>query len=142
MSATIRVQPQLESLQTSETLFDLLGGEPAVRALVDRFYDLMDSEPDFAVLRAVHGASLEQARDKLFLFLCGYFGGPNYYIERYGHPRLRARHLPFSIGEAERDQWVACMGRAMQDQGFAPERVDRLVASFYGVADWMRNRAG
>ncbi|MBV7482303.1 group II truncated hemoglobin [Bordetella sp. BOR01] len=139
MTAT-RVQPQVESLQTSATLHETLGGDAAIRALVDRFYDLMDLEPDLAALRAAHGPSLDSARDKLFLFLCGYFGGPNYYIERYGHPRLRARHLPFSIGRVERDQWLACMGRAMQDQGLAPELVERLLASFYGVADWMRNR--
>src|SRR5690606_13718403 len=116
LMTSTRVQPAVESLQTSTTLFDTLGGEPAIRALVDRFYDLMDLEPDLAALRAAHGPSLDSARDKLFLFLCGYFGGPNYYIERYGHPRLRARHLPFSIGRVERDQWRACMGRAMQDQ--------------------------
>lgn len=137
-----RVQPKTESLETSVTLFETLGGEPAIRSLVDRFYDLMEMEADFVVLRGVHGPSLDSARDKLFLFLCGYFGGPNYYIERYGHPRLRARHLPFSIGRVERDQWLACMGRAMQDEGMSPELVDRLLEAFYGVADWMRNRDG
>ncbi|MVW72276.1 MULTISPECIES: group II truncated hemoglobin [unclassified Bordetella] len=137
-----RVQPTTESLDNSVTLFETLGGEPAIRALVDRFYDLMEMESDFAILRAAHGPSLDSARDKLFLFLCGYFGGPNYYIERYGHPRLRARHLPFSIGIVERDQWLACMGRAMQDEGFPPELVDRLLEAFFGTADWMRNRDG
>jgi len=142
MTARTRVEPIFEPLDTSKTLFEVLGGEPAIRALVERFYDLMDLEPDFRELRAVHGASLDDAREKLFLFLCGYFGGPNYYIERYGHPRLRARHLPFSIGEIERDQWVACMGRAMQDQGVPAPVLDRVLHAFYGVADWMRNRAG
>lgn len=139
---TIRVQPKTESLDTSVTLFDTLGGEPAIRSLVDQFYDLMDIETDFTILRAAHGPSLDSAREKLFLFLCGYFGGPNHYIERYGHPRLRARHLPFSIGIVERDQWLACMGRAMQDEGLPPELVDRLLEAFFGVADWMRNRDG
>ncbi|WP_144639097.1 group II truncated hemoglobin [Bordetella genomosp. 13] len=142
MTATTRVEPIFEPLDTSKTLFELLGGEPALHALVERFYDLMDLEPDFRELRAAHGPSLDDARQKLFLFLCGYFGGPNHYIERYGHPRLRARHLPFSIGEIERDQWVACMGRAMQDQGVPPALLDRILHSFFGVADWMRNRAG
>src|SRR5690606_2209367 len=139
---TTRVQPISEPLDTSKTVFDMLGGEPGVRELVDRFYDLMDMESDFKALRDAHGPSLEQARDKLFWFLCGYFGGPDHYIERFGHPRLRARHLPFSIGEIERDQWVACMGRAMQDQQLPPALVDRLLQAFYGTADWMRNRAG
>jgi hemoglobin len=142
MTATLRVEPISEPLDSSKTLFELLGGEPAIRALVDHFYDLMDMEPDFAILRGVHGPSLDQARDKLFWFLCGYFGGPNHYIERFGHPRLRARHLPFSIGEVERDQWVACMGRAMQDQDVPQGLLDRILESFFGVADWMRNRAG
>lgn len=142
MTTTTRVEPIFEPLDTSKTLFELLGGEPAIRALVERFYDLMDMEPDFAELRAVHGPSLDNAREKLFLFLCGYFGGPNYYIEQFGHPRLRARHLPFPIGEIERDQWVACIGRAMQDQGVPQAMLDRILHSFFGVADWMRNREG
>ncbi|CAJ49866.1 group II truncated hemoglobin [Bordetella avium] len=139
---TTRVEAVFEPLDTSKTIFELLGGESGVRALVDRFYDLMDLESDFQALRAVHGDSLDGARDKLFWFLCGYFGGPDHYIQRFGHPRLRARHLPFAIGEIERDQWVACMGRAMQDQEIAPALVERLLHSFFGVADWMRNRAG
>ena len=112
-----------------------------MRELVDRFYDLMDLDADLSDLRAAHGPSLEQARDKLFWFLCGWMGGPDYYIRRFGHPRLRARHLPFSIGTKERDQWVVCMGRAMQQVGIEPELADRLLASFYNTADWMRNRA-
>lgn len=139
---TTRVDPVFEPIDTSKTLFELLGGERSIRELVDRFYDLMDIEPDLKELRATHGPSLNEARDKLFWFLCGYFGGPDYYIQRFGHPRLRARHLPFSIGEQERDQWVVCMGRAMQDQEIEPALVERLVQSFYGVADWMRNREG
>ena len=139
---TTRVDPVFEPIDTSKTLFELLGGERSIRELVDRFYDLMDIEPNLKELRATHGPSLNEARDKLFWFLCGYFGGPNYYIQRFGHPRLRARHLPFLIGEQERDQWVVCMGRAMQDQEIEPALVERLVQSFYGVADWMRNREG
>jgi hemoglobin len=79
--------------------------------LVDRFYDLMDLEPAYTGIRALHPSTLDGSRDKLFWFLCGWLGGPNHYIERFGHPRLRARHLPYAIGLAERDQWLACMGR-------------------------------
>lgn len=124
----------------ADSVFILLGGEPGIRALVDRFYDVMDVDQDVTVLRAVHGPSLDQARDKLFWYLCGYFGGPQLYIERFGHPRLRARHLPYSIGIKERDQWLLCMARAMQDLGYSTERSDRLLEIFFGVADWMRNR--
>jgi truncated hemoglobin YjbI len=87
-----------------------------VRALVDRFYDLMDLEPAYAGIRALHPPTLDGSRDKLFWFLCGWLGGPNHYIERFGHPRLRARHLPYAIGIAERDQWMACMLQAMGEQ--------------------------
>jgi hemoglobin len=122
------------------TAFDLMGGETAVRELVDRFYDLMDLEPDFAVIRSLHPASLDGSRDKLFWFLCGWLGGPQHYVERFGHPRLRARHLPYAIGIRERDQWLACMRQAMTDRGVDPQLADRLYDSFFNTADWMRNR--
>ena len=119
--------------------FDWVGGEAAVRALVDRFYDLMDLEPEFAALRAVHPSSLDGSRDKLFWFLCGWLGGPDHYQSRFGHPRLRARHLPFKIGIAERDQWMHCMMRAMHELELDATLQQRLAESFMGTADWMRN---
>jgi hemoglobin len=122
------------------TPFERLGGEPGVRALVDRFYDLMDLEPRFAQLRAVHPTTLDTARDKLFWFLCGWLGGPDHYVERFGHPRLRARHLPYAIGSVERDQWMGCMLQAMQDEGVEPALAQRLAEALYGTAEWMRNR--
>ncbi|OVZ58556.1 hemoglobin-like protein [Pigmentiphaga sp. NML030171] len=137
---TILIREPEEPAPAGQTLFDAIGGEARVRELVDRFYDLMDLDADLAELRAAHGPSLDQAREKLFWFLCGWMGGPDYYIRRFGHPRLRARHLPFSIGTTERDQWVVCMGRAMQQVGVEPALADKLLASFYNTADWMRNR--
>jgi hemoglobin len=122
------------------TPFELIGGEARVRELVDRFYDLMDLEPGYAELRAAHGATLADARHKLFWFLCGWLGGPNHYIERFGHPRLRMRHMPFSIGIKERDQWVACMHQAMTEVALPAPLIERLTESFFGTADWMRNR--
>jgi len=119
-----------------------LGGDAAVRALVERFYDLMDLEPGYARLRAVHGNDLANARDKLYWFLSGWLGGPNHYIERFGHPRLRARHLPFAIGSIERDQWLACMNQAMLEQGVDEELRLRLIKAFFQTADWMRNQPG
>lgn len=126
----------------AETPFARLGGEPGVRALVDRFYDLMDLEPAYAGIRQLHPPSLDGSRDKLFWFLCGWMGGPNHYIERFGHPMLRARHLPYAIGTAERDQWMACMLQAMAEQQVDPALAQRLAESFFGTADWMRNRRG
>ncbi len=124
------------------TAFERVGGEASVRALVDRFYDLMDLEPAFTELRAMHPSTLDGSRDKLFWFLCGWLGGPQHYVERFGHPMLRARHLPFSIGIKERDQWLACMQQAMVGLNFEPDLAQRLGESFFGTADWMRNRAG
>jgi hemoglobin len=122
------------------TPFEMLGGEQGVQALVERFYDLMDLEPAYAVLRGVHGADLHNARQKLFWFFCGWLGGPSHYVERFGHPRLRARHLPFSIGQIERDQWLACMYQAMAECNVDPALRERLEKSLFDTADWMRNR--
>lgn len=122
------------------TPFELLGGEARIHALVERFYDLMDLEPDYAVLRGVHGATLDDARQKLFWYLCGWLGGPQHYIERFGHPRLRARHLPFRIGVIERDQWLACMRAALDGIGVEAALRDALMPAFERTADWMRNQ--
>jgi hemoglobin len=122
--------------------FDLLGGEPGVRALVDRFYDLMDLEPTYAELRALHPTALDGSRDKLHWFLCGWLGGPDLYQQRFGHPRLRARHMPFAIGIRERDQWMACMIQALTELKIEPTFADRLTQAFFGTADWMRNQGG
>ena len=123
-----------------DTLFKWIGGETAIRAMVERFYDLMDLEPGFSALRAAHGSDLSNARQRLFWFLCGWLGGPSYYTDQFGHPRLRARHMPFSIGILERDQWLACMDQAMGETGVPADLRVRLTESFMGTADWMRNK--
>jgi len=124
------------------TPYELLGGEAAVRELVDRFYDLMDLEEAYAGIRKLHPPTLDDSRDKLFWFLSGWLGGPPTYAERIGHPMLRARHLPYSIGTDERDQWLECMSQAMDEVGVAPGLQGALAKAFYGTADWMRNRPG
>jgi len=134
--------PSANAETAAQTPYVLLGGDAAVRALVDRFYDLMDLEAGYAKLRALHAGDLTHAREKLYLFLSGWLGGPSLYIERYGHPMLRARHLPFPIGIRERDQWLACMEQAMVEQRVADELRQRLRQAFFQTADWMRNRAG
>ena len=80
---------QIEEKAPFATLYEWIGGEDRVKALVERFYDLMDLESDFARLREVHGPSLAKARQNTVWFLCGWMGGPQYYTEKYGHPRLR-----------------------------------------------------
>lgn len=126
--------------QPQTTLYDLIGGDARVRELVDRFYDLMDLEPDFAELRAMHPPALDGSRDKLYHFLSGWSGGPDLYTPRYGNAFLRARHLPFPIGSNARDQWLTCMLLAMQDLQITEEKQDILLQAFFRTADWMRNK--
>ena len=133
---------EIDSSPVPETPFEWAGGEAAVRALVDRFYDLMDIEPAYRELRAVHGSTLGDARDKLFWFLCGWLGGPQHYTERFGHPRLRMRHMPFAIGVLERDQWLACMDQAMRETELDATLRERLDQSFFQAGDWVRNQPG
>lgn len=125
-----------------ETHYQRLGGTETIRRLVDRFYELMDSDPDYYAIRKLHPQSLDGARGKLFMFLSGWTGGPQLYTEQFGHPRLRQRHLPFAIGEAERDQWMSCMNRAMDDVGVGEELRRELTAAFMKTADFMRNKEG
>jgi hemoglobin len=111
-----------------------------VRSLVDRFYDLVESAPEASNLRRLHGPSLTSAREKLTLYLTGWTGGPPVYVQRFGHPMLRARHLPFSIGAAERDEWLWCMERAISERPM-PDEVRRfLMSRLRPLADHMRNR--
>jgi hemoglobin len=125
---------------SAATPYDLIGGEAKVFALVDRFYDLMDETPEYYAIRKLHPAALDGSREKLKMYLSGWLGGPNLYIEQFGHPRLRARHLPFAIGINERDLWLACMFSAMEDIAVAEPLKTKLLESFFGTADWMRNR--
>ena len=130
---------QADEKPAHATPYEWMGGDEKVRALVDRFYDLMDLEPAYAALRAVHGNDLTSARDKLYWFLTGWLGGPSLYTSRFGHPRLRMRHMPFRIGIRERDQWLACMDQAMGEVGVDEALRTRLRESFFQTADWMRN---
>jgi len=124
------------------TTFEKIGGDAAVAQLTARFYDLMDTVPQFAELRALHPEDLKGSRDKLYMFLSGWFGGPDLFVEKFGHPRLRARHMPFEIGTKERDQWVACMVLAMEDVGIEEGIRAKLLENFFNTADFMRNKHG
>jgi hemoglobin len=126
---------------TDETTpYQRLGGEAALRALVDRFYDLMDELPEAYGIRRLHPQDLSGSRDKLFKFLSGWLGGPPLYVSEYGHPRLRARHLPFPIGASERDQWLTWMNQALDEQVSDTELRDALKQALSRTADHMINK--
>ena len=127
------------------TFFELLGGEVSgienIRTLVETFYDVMDTHPKAAPIRAMHPADLTSSREKLFMFLTGWTGGPQLYVECYGHPKLRQRHMPFSIDELARDQWMYCMITAMHTLKLDEKLMQKLAEQLHGVADFMRNQA-
>ncbi|MDR3371293.1 group II truncated hemoglobin [Rhodoferax sp.] len=131
----------IEEKPAFDTPFEWIGGETKVQELVTRFYDLMELDPAYAELRSVHGATLDDARQKLFWFLSGWLGGPQHYTERFGHPRLKQRHMPFKVNLQGRDQWLACMSQAMLETGVPEALQAKLKQSFFQTADWMRNQA-
>jgi hemoglobin len=122
------------------THYERCGGDAVIRTLVDRFYDLMDTDPDYYAIRKLHPADLAESRDKLYWFLSGWMGGPPLYTDRVGQPFLRRRHLPFAISVVERDQWMAFMTQAMLDTGLDDAIRAELVAAFFKTADFMRNQ--
>jgi len=126
--------------ESKNTHYERIGGAEKVRALVQRFYHLMDELPESHGIRQMHPASLQGSEDKLFMFLSGWMGGPQLYVEQYGHPRLRMRHINFSIGESERDQWMMCMNQAMDDVIEDEALRTELSAALYKVADFMQNQ--
>jgi hemoglobin len=134
----IYYNPNMADFELS--LYEMVGGEAGLRSLVNRFYDVMDSSPEAATIRSFHAKSLNQSREKLFMFLSGWSGGPQLYIERFGHPRLRMRHMPFAIGIAARDQWLWCMNKALDESGLDPRVVEYLKLHFAETADFMRNQ--
>ena len=126
--------------QQQATPYEMIGGDAGIRQLVDRFYDLMDAAPEAATIRRLHAASLKASREKLYMYLTGWTGGPPVYVEKYGHPRLRARHLPFHISSRERDEWLWCMDRALDEQAMPDELRAFLREKLHALADHMRNQ--
>ena len=129
-------------MENTTTTYEKIGGAATVGKLCDRFYELMDTVPQFQGIRTMHPADLTNSRDKLYMFLSGWMGGPDLFVEKFGHPRLRGRHMPFAIGVAERDQWVACMALAMEDVGIEAGIRAKLLENFFKTADFMRNKHG
>ena len=123
-----------------QSIYEAIGGIDKVDELVDRFYDLMALEPQFSELRSMHPQDMASSRERLKFFLTGWMGGPDVYSPKYGHPMLRARHLPFKIGLQERNQWLACMYRSMEECGIEGNVAKQLEEAFFNTADWMRNQ--
>jgi hemoglobin len=119
----------------------MIGGETVLRALVRDFYRIMDELPEAYGIRKLHPQNLGGSEEKLFMFLSGWMGGPDLFARRFGHPRLRARHLPFAIAESERDQWLMCMREAMALHVKDESLREKLYEALAGLADHMRNQA-
>lgn len=124
----------------TKTSYELMGGETSVLKLVDRFYFYMDTLPETKEIRKIHGQNLSSAKEKLFKFLSGWLGGPDLFIQEFGHPMLRRRHFPFAIGQAERDQWMICMNKAMNDTPMNVKLKASLLESFQQLATHMINQ--
>ena len=122
------------------SLYEQIGGETALRQLVDRFYDAMDTSSDASKVRAIHPADLSNSRDKLFMFLSGWSGGPALYVQTYGHPRLRQRHMPFPIGSIQKQEWLWSIGKALEQSGFDAQLIEHLKGKFTEIANSMQNR--
>jgi len=132
--------PRDTPLGADNTPYDSIGGDPRVRLLADAFYEVMDTDPEYKGIRSLHPADLQSSREKFYQFLSGWLGGPQLYIQQHGHPRLRMRHAPFPIGDSERDQWLGCMAKAMDQLDIEGQLRTFLDARFAQVADFMRNR--
>ena len=122
--------------------YDYIGGAAVIRQLVDRFYDFMDTLPEAATIRAMHASDLTVSRDRLYWFMTGWLGGPQMFVERRGHPRLRARHLPFAVDTAAKDAWMLCMRSAVAEVVTIPDAHEYLLEPLERLADHMRNQPG
>ena len=122
-----------------ESLYEAIGGAPVITRLVDRFYDHMEADEHAAGIRAMH-KDLKVARHRLTMFLTMWMGGPRTYIEERGHPRMRARHMPFPIGRAEAVAWLTCMKAALEEELDDVALQNQLLSAFAGIADHMRNQ--
>ena len=127
------------STETTTTPYELMGGESDVRYLVDRFYHNMNEFPEARGIRKMHAADLSGAKAKLFKFLSGWLGGPDLFVQEYGHPRLRMRHFPFAIGAGERDQWMLCMRKALDDTPMEDKLRERIHEALAQTATHMIN---
>lgn len=126
--------------EVKKSPYDMVGGEVMVRRIVDRFYDVMDIDPAAASLRKMHGKDLGPMRDRLFAFLSGWLGGPQLYFQLPDRKCIVSVHKPYAIGVEERDQWMMCIRKAMEDCGVDKETRDLLDMPFMRVCEAFRNK--
>jgi hemoglobin len=123
-----------------QTPYERLGGDEAVRRLCSIFYQIMSDTPQTQLIRSMHPTEIKTSEDKLYMFLSGWLGGPPLFEDKFGHPRLRGRHLPYTIGIEERDQWLYCMAQALKTMDLESVFSEQLMSSFVKTADFMRNQ--
>ncbi|MCZ4091855.1 globin domain-containing protein [Sinorhizobium psoraleae] len=122
------------------TLYEAIGGDATVRALTRRFYALMDSLPEAARCRAVHPPDLSGSEEKFYEYLTGWLGGPPIYMEKRGHPMLRRRHFIAQIGPAERDEWLLCFTRALEETVAHPKLQAIILEPITRLAHHLQNK--
>jgi hemoglobin len=115
-----------------------IGGEEGVRRLSETFYDIIEEESP--ILRAILPRNTTKTRQKFYMYLSGWLGGPPLYEMKWGHPRLKMRHNPFKIGDEEAAEWMRCMGMALERAKVAEPLTRFLTTQFEGVALHMRNQ--
>ncbi|MGH1541296.1 MAG: group II truncated hemoglobin [Arenicella sp.] len=125
-----------------QTLYYKMGGESSLKALVETFYDIVETDPDGEPVHVLHlqGFGVNHLRQAQFEFLSGFFGGPQLYIEKTGHSNLRLMHEHVEIGAVERDSWLLCMEKAIDKVGFEAEIKDQLMQGFTRSAEVLKNR--
>jgi hemoglobin len=128
-----------EAAKIEVTPYELIGGQATVRRLADRFYDILDTDPGTARIRAMHGQDLAPIRQLLFEFLSGWLGGPPLYFQRPQHRCIMSAHRPFAIGDVERDQWMMCMRHAMDECALPADMQAVLDQAFLRMANFFRN---
>ena len=136
---TDTVEEQKTEATTGDSMYAWLGGEQVIKDLVNRFYDIMDSDESLKPIRSMHKEDLSPMRLSLFEFLSGWLGGPPLFIERNGSPCLTGAHKPFKIDAAARDQWMKCINQAMVDIEIEEKYRDMLTPAFERMAEMMRN---
>lgn len=130
----------MEKSEDQISLYEMFGGEEKLKLLVSEFYKIMDTNPNYKTLREMHPEDLSSSEEKLFMFLSGWMGGPQLYITKYGHPRLRARHMPFPITQKDSKEWVNCMTEAIEKVSLGNEMKTFLTGEFDRIASFMVNK--